>query len=218
MQRDLDRMQTLLLQMAGCVEGAVHHAMKALFERNATAAQLVLDGDAEIDTLENLVQEEALSLLALHHPIGAELRRIASVMFITTDLERMGDLAADIAERAVVLAKPPYFPRSELLTPMANTTTTMVRQALDAFVQEDAAAARAVVQLDRTVNRHHLAIIAQITDEMKKSPEQVEAGISMFSAIRHLERIADHSTNIAEDVIYLVEGAIVRHRPERFAE
>ena len=126
----------------------------------------------------------------------------------------MGDLASDIAERALALSVPPFFPIPEKLAPMAATAAAMVRQSLDAFVQTDAAAARGVVLLDDTVDAYHRQIIEAITAEMKRNVNHIEAGISMFSAIRHLERIADHATNIAEGVIYLVEGQIVRHHPE----
>lgn len=214
MQRDLDRLQALVLQMAGCVEGAVYRGVKALRERDGALAREVLAGDNEIDALENAVQEEALSILALHHPVAGDLRRIAAVLFISTDLERMGDLASDIAERALALYVPPFFPIPEKLAPMAATAAAMVRQSLDAFVQTDAAAARGVVLLDDTVDAYHRQIIEAITAEMKRNVNHIEAGISMFSAIRHLERIADHATNIAEGVIYLVEGQIVRHHPE----
>ena len=203
--------------MAGCVEGAVYRGVKALRERDGTLAREVLAGDNEIDALENAVQEEALSILALHHPVAGDLRRIAAVLFISTDLERMGDLASDIAERALALSVPPFFPIPEKLAPMAATAAAMVRQSLDAFVQTDAAAARGVVVLDDTVDAFHRQIIESITAEMKRNVNHIEAGISMFSAIRHLERIADHATNIAEGVIYLVEGQIVRHHPEAIA-
>ena len=163
------------------------------------------------------MQEEALSILALHHPVASDLRRIAAVLFISTDLERMGDLASDIAERALALAVPPFFPIPEKLAAMAAAAAAMVRQSLDAFVQTDAASARGVVLLDDTVDALHLQMIEAITAEMKRNVNHIEAGISMFSAIRHLERIADHATNIAEGVIYLVEGQIVRHHPEAFA-
>jgi phosphate transport system protein len=214
MQRDLERLQSLVLKMAGNVEGAVYSAIRALRDRDRDAARQVIDGDTEIDLLENEVQEECLKILALHQPVAVDLRRIATVMLVSTDLERMGDLAVGIAERAVMLSAPPYLPVPERLAHMTAATTDMVRKALDSFVQMDANTARAVVKLDDVVDEDNDHIIAWLTGEMKRAPELVDAGISMFSAVRHLERIADHATNIAEDVIYLVEGEIVRHHPE----
>jgi phosphate transport system protein len=214
MQRDLERLQALVLKMAGYVEEAVYTAFRALRNRDREEAQRVIDGDTEIDLLENSLQEECLKILALYQPVAVDLRRIATVMLISTDLERMGDLAVGIAERAMALSSPPFIGVPEQLGHMTHATANMVRKALDSFVQMDAEAARTVVRLDDEVDADNDRIIDWLTGEMKKSTDLVEAGISLFSAVRHLERIADHATNIAEDVIYLVEGEIVRHHPE----
>lgn len=214
MQRDQERLQALVLKMAGCVEGAVYAATRALRERNPEAARGVIDGDTEIDLLENQVFEECLKILALHQPVAVDLRRTTAVMLISADLERMGDLAVGIAERAVELSTPPHFPIPERLAHMTGVATDMVRRSLDSFVHQNAAAARQVVLLDDEVDDDNRQIIGWIGEQMKQSPDRVLPGIAMFSAIRHLERIADHATAIAEDVIYLVEGEIVRHHPE----
>jgi phosphate transport system protein len=126
----------------------------------------------------------------------------------------MADRAVDIAERAVALARPPYFPVPEKLQRMTDMTTSMVRQSLDSFVNLDPRQARRVWRLDDEVDRYNSEIIQELIGTMKESPDLIEPGLSLFSATRHLERIADHATNIAEDVLYLVEGEIVRHRPE----
>jgi phosphate transport system protein len=152
-------------------------------------------------------------MLALHQPVAIDLRRITAAMMIVVDLERMGDLAEEIAERALQLCHPPYFPIPERLQRMTDLTTTMVRQSLDAFVNLDVHLARLVYRLDDEVDGYCSQIIKELVQTMKTSPELIEAGLSLFSATRHLERIADHATNIAEDVLYLVEGEIVRHRP-----
>jgi phosphate transport system protein len=214
MQRDLERLHALVLKMAGHVEAAIHSAIRGLRDRDRDASHKVISGDTDIDLLENDVQEECLKILALHQPVAIDLRRVAAVMLISTDLERMGDLAVGIAERAEMLATPPFISVPERLAHMTVATTSMVRMALDAFVHVDPIAAREVVRLDDVVDEDNDQIIEWLTAEMKKDASLVDAGISMFSAVRHLERIADHATNIAEDVIYLVEGAIVRHHPE----
>jgi len=213
LERDLDDLQRDILTQAGSVEEAIHRAIRALQERNAELAQQVIEGDAEIDEEENHVEEECLKILALHQPVAVDLRRIASAMLINVDLERMADLAEDIAERAVHLSRLPFFPIPERLQRMTDLTTMMVRQSLDSFVNMDARLARSVCRLDDEVDRYNNEIIEELIHGMQGSPEMVEPGLSMFSAVRHLERIADHATNIAEDVIYLVEGEIVRHRP-----
>jgi phosphate transport system protein len=213
LQRDLDDLQDDILAMATLVEEAVHKAIRALQDRDVQRAQEVIAGDSKIDEEENRVNEDCLKILALHQPVAVDLRRITAAMMISTDLERMGDLAEEIAERAIQLARPPYLPIPEKLQRMTDLTTMMVRQSLDAFVGHNARQARLVWRLDDEIDRYNNEIIRDLITLMQESPHLVEAGLSLFSATRHLERIADHATNIAEDVVYLVEGEIVRHRP-----
>jgi phosphate transport system protein len=213
LERDLDNLQRDLLALASLVEAAIHKAIRALQERNTKLAQEIIAGDSQIDREENHIEEECLKVLALHQPVAVDLRRVTSVLLINTDLERMADLAEDIAERAMALARWPAIPIPADLQRMTDLASSMVRQALDAFVNLDAKLARLVCRLDDEVDRYNKSIIDELIRLMRRSPEMVEPGLSLFSATRHLERIADHATNIAEDVIYLVEGAIVRHRP-----
>jgi phosphate transport system protein len=215
LERDLDKLQRDVLAMGASVEEVIYKAIRALQDRDAKLAELVVEGDGSIDELENRIDEECLKILALHQPVATDLRRITAVLMINTDLERMADLAVDIAERAVVLAKPPKVAIPRELQRMADLTTVMVRDGLNAFVNLDARLARQVVRLDDEVDELNSAIIRELVGTMKRSPEFVEPGLSLFSAVRHLERIADHATNIAEDVVYLVEGEIVRHRLEK---
>jgi phosphate transport system protein len=213
LQRDLDNLQHDLLALAGLVEGAIHKAIRALQDRDVALAREVIAGDSQIDREENHLDEECLKILALHQPVAVDLRRIAAAMMINVDLERMGDLAEDIADRAIHLARPPLLPISPGLQRMTDLTTMMVRQSLDAFVNLSTVEAQTVMRMDDEVDRYNEEIIREIVQAMKGSPALIEPGLSMFSAVRHLERIADHATNIAEDVVYLVEGEIVRHRP-----
>jgi phosphate transport system protein len=213
LERDLAELQRDLLTMASSVEEAIQKAIKALETRNSALAQEVIDGDHLIDEEENHVEEECLKMLALHQPVAVDLRRITAALKINTELERMADLAEDIAERAILLAKLPAIPIPAKLQRMTDLTTSMVRQSLDAFVNLDVRLARMVCRLDDEVDRYNSDIIEELIRNMQASLETVEAGISLFSAIRHLERIADHATNIAEDVVYLVQGEIIRHRP-----
>jgi phosphate transport system protein len=212
LERDLDRLQRDLLALAGLVEEAIHKAIRSLRERNTDLAREVIAGDSQVDEEENILFEECLKILALHQPVAGQLRRIASSMMISTDLERMGDLAEDIAERALHLATLPPFPISDKLQRMTDLTTMMVRQCLDAFVNLNTTEARAVLRMDDEVDRYNSEIIQEIEEAMRRSPDMVGPGLSLFSAVRHLERIADHATNIAEDVVYLAEGELIRHR------
>ena len=214
LQRDLEHLRKAVLQMAGLVEEAIGRATAALHALDPGTAKNVVEADTQIDALENDVQEEVLKVLALHQPFAADLRRVTTILLISTDLERMGDLAVGIAERAVGLAAGPIT-IPDRLDRMAARTTEMVRRSLDAFVAEDAAAARAVIRLDEEVDRDNDALIAELIADMKARPAGVEAGLMLFTAVRNLERIGDHATNIAEDVIYLVEGELVRHHREQ---
>jgi phosphate transport system protein len=212
-QRDLDSLQRDLIALAGSVEDAIHKAIRALRDRQPSVARQVIDGDDAIDDEENHVEEECLKLLALHQPVAVDLRRITAALKINSELERMADLAEDIAERALHLAQLPEIFVPAKLERMTDLTTSMVRQSLDAFVNLDARLARTVCRLDDEVDRLNHEIIEELIKAMERAPSMIEAGLSFFSATRHLERIADHATNIAEDVVYLVEGEIVRHRP-----
>ena len=212
LMRDLDRLQRDLVSLAALVEETIHKAMRALQTRNVALAREVIAADGQIDLEDNHLNEECLKMLALHQPVARDLRRIAAAMMITTDLERMGDLAEEIAERAVALAEQPHVPVPERLARMADLTAVMVRQALDAFVNLNKEQAERVMRMDDEVDRYNVEIIQELIAAMKGSPELIEPGLSLFSATRHLERIADHATNIAEDVIYLIGGEIVRHR------
>ncbi len=213
LQRNLDNLQKDMLALAGLVEEAVHKAIHALQKRDVDLAREVIDGDGRIDNEENHIDEECLKILALHQPVAVDLRLIAAAMLINVDLERIGDLAEEIAERAIHLAQPPLLPIPERLQHMTDLTTMMLREALDSYVNLNKSQAQAVMRMDDEVDRFNTEIIGETVEQMKKSPDLIEAGLSMFSAVRHMERIADHATNIAEDVIYLIDGEIVRHRP-----
>jgi phosphate transport system protein len=212
-ERDIDQLQRDVLSLATSVEDAVSNATRALRISDTALAHKVIEGDEAIDNQQNRVDEECLKILALHHPVAIDLRRIATVLMINTDLERMADLAVDIAERAVALAKLPPVPVPDRLEQMADVTTSMVRQSLDSFVNLDVGLARRVCRQDDIVDRFNEEIIQELIKMMRGAPAQIEQGLSLFSATRHLERIADHATNIAEDVVYMVEGEIIRHVP-----
>jgi phosphate transport system protein len=210
-ERDLDHLQRHLMALAASVEEAIFKGTRALQERDAALAREVIAGDSAIDQEDNYIENECLKMLALHQPVAIDLRRIVAALKINTDLERMADLAVNIAERALDLADLPRLAVPRNLQAMTDRTTSMVRQSLDAFVLHSTFQARQVIRLDEEVDRYNREIIAELIGHMQRSPEQVPALLSFFSAVRQLERIADHATNIAEDVVYLIEGEIIRH-------
>lgn len=218
LSRDLENLQRRVLSLASAVEQAVEKAMRALFERDVQLAKNLVASDTPIDMEENQIEEDCLKILALHQPVASDLRRVASILKINSDLERVADLAVNIAERALELARMPDVPVPATFRHMTDLTNTMVRYSLDAFVKLDAGLAKRICRMDDEVDRLNRDIIEQVSQFMKQSPENVDAGLHLFSAARHLERIADHATNIAEDVVYLVEGKIIRHHPEALSE
>jgi len=212
-ERDLDNLQRHLMALAGSVEEAIFKGTRSLQERDPSLAREVVRGDSAIDQEENYIENECLKMLALHQPVAIDLRRIIVALKINTDLERMADLAVNIAERALDLVELPRIAVPDKLQGMTDLTTTMVRQSLDAFVMLNAEQARQIIRLDDEVDRYNREIIEQLIVHMQQLPEQVPAFLAFFSAVRQLERIADHATNIAEDVVYLIEGEIIRHHP-----
>ncbi len=212
LQQDLEEAYQNLLALSGQVEEMIHLSVKALIERDTKTAIHVIGLDQHIDRSEVRIEEECLKMLALHQPVAADLRRLTTMMKVNNDLERMADLACNIAERAAQLATETDFPIPGLLLRMAEQTIEMVRGGLKAFVNLDIELAFGVIQMDDVVDAANVEVIAELTRLMREHSEWVDAGLHCFSASRHLERIADHATNVAEDVIYMVNGVIVRHR------
>lgn len=212
LQRDIERLNHELLTISSMVEEMIDKATQALSERKYALADEVVGSDNFVDSHEVHVEEECLKMLALHQPVAVDLRRIATVMKVNNDLERIADLAVSIAQRAKALDEFPTFTIPDPVPRMVVLATQMVRGSMDAFVNMDPAAATRIMSMDSTVDQLNRDIIADLQTIMQKRPELVPAALHCFSAIRHIERIADHATNIAEDVVYLVEGDIVRHK------
>ncbi|MFO0982741.1 MAG: phosphate signaling complex protein PhoU [Planctomycetota bacterium] len=216
MCRDIGRLKKDLLTMGAMVEESIEKAIAALREQSQELAREVIDGDDRIDRREVEVEEECLKLLALHQPVADDLRFVTAVLKINNDLERMGDLAVNMAERALFLASVPPIPVPPQLKPMMEAVTRMVHASLDAFVNENAEQARRVCAADDEVDQLNRDMIGVIRAMMLADPATIERGLHLFSLPRQLERIADHATNIAEDVVYMVEGEIIRHRAQKF--
>lgn len=216
LERELDRLKRRMLSLSAVVEESVHQAVQALEEHDERLAQQVIDGDVEVDRAEVELEEECLKLLALHQPVASDLRFIVAVLKINSDIERIGDLAVNIAERAQFLATHARVDVSFDFAGMAAKAQAMVKKSLDALVNADAKAALDVCAADDEVDAMNRQMYLQVEDGIRRNPEQLEALIDLLSTSRHLERIADHATNIAEDVVYMVEGDIVRHAAEHY--
>ncbi|HNT35819.1 MAG TPA: phosphate signaling complex protein PhoU [bacterium] len=217
LQREIARLKKLILSLTAIVEDRVRHAVKSVKERNEEMAQRVISGDIEIDQREVDIEEECLKLLALYQPVAADLRFIIAVLKINNDLERISDLAVNIAERAVFLARQPKIDVPFDFPLMAEKAQTMLRMSLDALVNWQSSMAMEVCAMDDEVDAINREMYNQIKDEIRLHPENLDSLIHLLSVSRHLERIADHATNVSEDVIYMIEGKIIRHRTEDFA-
>ena len=215
-QRELEKLKRRLFSLCALVENSVHLAVQAIERRDGSMAARVISGDAAIDETEVDVEEECLKILALHQPVAIDLRFVVAVLKINNDLERIGDLAVNIAERARFLAacEPVHAPFD--FRAMAQKSQSMLRRSLDALVGMDAKLARAVCADDDEVDALNREMYGQVQDGIRACPEQVEPLIHLLSVSRHIERIADLATNIAEEVIYMVQGEVVRHRAEDY--
>ena len=212
LSHDLELLERKLLDLGARVEDSVRKSVAALDARRADLAQEVIDGDPGIDQAEVELEEDCLKVLALHQPVATDLRFVAVCLKINNDLERIGDLAVNIAERAASFDRALGFRVPDELTPMTEVTIRMLRKSLDAFVKADVRLAREVLAQDNIVDNYNRVIIKAMMARMKSQAEQVDAALLFLSASKNLERIADHATNIAEDVVYMVEGDIIRHK------
>lgn len=218
LQNDVELLHRRLMSVFGIVEQMIDKAVRALCEQHVELADEVIATDTQVNQAEVEIEEDCLKILALHQPVAADLRRVTTVLKINSDLERIADLACNIAERAQCMHEHPYFPIPNQLPEMVRQSTTMVRLALDSFVDSDVALAKQVISLDAAVDANNLAVINELQSLMKQDSSLVVPALHCFSASRHVERIADHAENIAEDVIYLVEGEIIRHRHGHFVD
>ena len=216
LQREVENLKRKLLALGAIVETAVRDATLSIEERDIELAQKIIDNDINIDKAEVEVEEDCLKILALHQPVAIDLRFIVTVLKINNDLERIGDLAVNIAERAVFLANQPKVNISIDLIDMAHNAQLMLKQSLDALINHDAGLAHSVCASDDIVDQMNRQMYLKIQDAIIENPEHISALIHLLSASRHLERIADHTTNIAEDVIYMIDGKIVRHKAEQY--
>jgi phosphate transport system protein len=216
LQREIENLKNKLLALGAQVETSVRDASLSIEERDADLAQQIIENDISIDKAEVEVEEDCLKILALHQPVAIDLRFIVTVLKINNDLERIGDLAVNIAERAVFLASQPRIDIPIDLVDMAHNARSMLKQSLDALINHDGRLAHEVCANDDIVDGMNSQMYLKVQKAILENPEQISSLIHLLSASRHLERIADHTTNIAEDVIYMVEGKIARHRTEKY--
>ena len=210
-EQELEKLKEQILTMGGFVEEAIRKSMKALVERDRDLAIQVIDGDAIINNHDVEIEEECIKFLALWQPTGSNLRFVTTAIKIITDLERMADLAVDICERTVELNdEPPLKPYIDLPR-MAEAAQKMLKDSLDAFVARDADLAMTVCEADDFVDNLNQQIFNELLIYMLKDPKNISRAVRLTYITKYLERIADHATNIAEMVVFLVKGKVIRH-------
>lgn len=217
LQKEIDNLKRQILSLGATVESTVRDAALSIENRDEKLAQKIIDDDIKIDNAEVEIEEDCLKILALHQPVAIDLRFIVAVLKMNSDLERIGDLAVNIAERAVFLANQPRVSISIDLVEMARLTMAMLRNSLDALINHDSVLAHRVCKSDDNVDQMNRQMYIEIQEGITRNPEQIGSLIHLLSVSRHLERIADHATNIAEDVIYMLEGRIIRHHSEDYS-
>lgn len=208
---ELEALKQILLAMGGLVEDQMRRAMQALIDRDDAVARDVIEGDRRVNAYDVEVDEQCVELLALHQPTAGDLRFITTAMKIVTDLERIGDQAVNIAQRVIELNREPQLKPYIDLPRMAERAQAMVKESLDAFVDRDTALARRVCAEDAEVDALKEQVFRELLTFMMEDARTIPRAIRLILVSRCLERVADHATNIAEMVIYLVDGKLVRH-------
>jgi len=213
-REELEELQSKLLEMGGLVEAAIHNSVLALVDRDEDKAKEVMWNEALVNQKEIEIDELATRMLALFQPMARDLRFITAVIKINNDLERMGDLAVNITERALTLMREPVVKPLIDIPRIADLAESMVHRALDAFAKHDAEMARDVLLADDAVDRLRDAVYDELLSFMQEERSTINRAVSLMFIAQNLERIADHSTNIAEDVLFAVKGIDVRHHAE----
>ncbi len=210
-EQDIDALKERVLKMGGFVEDSIRKSVTALVERDQNMAIEVIDGDAIVNNFDVEIEEECIAFLARWQPTGSNLRFVTTAVKIITDLERMGDLAVDICERGIELMdEPPLKPYIDIPR-MADAAQKMLKDSLDAFVARDADLAMTVCAADDFVDNLNQQIFNELLMYMLKDPKNISRAVRLTYITKYLERIADHATNIAEMVVYMVKGKVIRH-------
>ncbi len=209
---EIEKLQTKVLQLTAMVEGNLQKAVKAVSDFDMSLAKEVIEYDRQIDIFEVEVEEECLKILALHQPVATDLRYVVAVLKINNDLERIGDLAVNIAKRTISIQRHNNVIIPFDLSEMLVLTVNLVKNSINSLITNDTAMAKQVCADDDAIDDLHKNAITILKEKIKEDPQLIDLYISLLNVSRNLERIADHATNIAEDVIYNIDGEIVRHK------
>jgi len=212
LQREIERLKRKVLAESAIVEDSLREAFVALERRDAAPAMRVIEGDVEVDEIEVDIEEDCLKILALYQPVASDLRFLVAVIKINHRLERLGDLAVSVAKRTLALVEHPSVQVPLDFFEMAEKSRAMISRALDSLVKRDTTLAKLVLVADDEVDAMYKKVQEELKDAIRERPDSLDALVEVFAVARYLERIGDHATNIAEDVIYMNEGEIARHK------
>lgn len=211
LQKELDQLERQLLSLSAFVQENIQKAVRAFEDRDTRLAQQVINADAEIDAMEVDIEEECLKMLALYQPVAVDLRFIVAALKINNDLERVGDLAKNIAKRVEIMAENPQVQIPFDFNPIASYTLELLRKTLESFVKLDIKQAYEISKMDKRIDEEHRKAEDAVSQAIQKNPKDDRCLLQTLWVSRCLERVGDHATNIAEDIIYILEGEIVRH-------
>ncbi len=211
----LDQLRTNIIKMGSLVEEQIDFAIRALAEQNLEIARLVIERDSKVDEYDNLIDSQCERIFAMTQPVAIDLRLLMSALKMNNELERIGDIAKNIAERVEPLLENAKLIRDSRILEMAGAARRMVQTAIDSFVNNDPRLARGVCIDDDRVDALNVEIFRLLVDQMKRDPVMIEPAAHLMILARHIERFADHATNIAEDVIFLVDAKIIKHHAEQ---
>lgn len=220
MERQLDiqleKLKTRIIKMCSLVDEQVEFAIRSIEEENVELAQLVIDRDKKVDKFDVKIDKICQKIFALNQPVAMDLRLIMSAMTINTNLERIGDIAVNIAESFLVLKKKPDFIHRINFIKMNKVTREMIRNAIDALIDNDARLAQKVIETDSILDNYNRENHQLLIDVMKENKDNIEAAVALLVISRQMERLGDHATNIAEDVYFIVEAQMIKHKYEKF--
>jgi phosphate transport system protein len=215
LHREIEKLKSMLLSLGADVEGSVFKAVQSLDRRDEALADQVIAGDAPIDRFEVYLEEECLKILALYRPVATDLRMVVAILKINNDLERIGDLCRNIGEYVLEISQYEPIQMPDDFRPMFHEAQAMVHDAIDALITGDAESANAVGRNDTVVDQMNVKIIRNVQSLIEEQPKKLRPLLFVVSISRSVERIADYATNIAEDVVYMVQGIIVRHHLDK---
>ncbi|QQS37740.1 MAG: phosphate signaling complex protein PhoU [Ignavibacteriales bacterium] len=215
-EHQIEKLRTRVIKMCSLVDEQVEFAIRSIEEENTELSTLVIQRDNKVDKFDLKIDKICQKIIALNQPVAMDLRMIMSSLTINTNLERIGDIAVNISESFLILKKKPSFLAESRFYEMAKVVKTMIRNAIDSFIDSDAKLAQKVIETDNILDNYNIENHKILIDIMKRSPDNIEQAVALLVICRQMERLGDHATNIAEDVFFIVEAQMIKHKYEKY--